>query len=644
MKQLILLLIGSLLTWNIGLSQTSKYMNPYLQNKQPTSMYVNWLTPDGQTTSISVDYGLTSALGKNQTGTCAVLSSTNNYCTVKLTGLTPNTVYYYKCNSGTSTAAISQFRTAPAAGTPGQHIIFPIFGDTRSAADHVSPDTMIVGRNSRFCEATLKAKYGANYWEKVSHIVSTGDLVMGESNGNEYAREYFLPFKNLTKYLPSYVSIGNHEGNGSYFFNYMKYEDLGPASGSDQEKYYKFQIGDCLFLMVNSNTNYQTASQLNWFTTVLDAAKNDNTIDFIFVSFHHPGHSESWPDGNTNWIQTNLFNLLKGYPKMSMIICGHTHAYERGYLALDPSAPGYTHDAKILLQGGGGAEMDTWQEYPNQQDYEEIHRSMSVWGYTIVDVDIDNKSWTAESYNIGMQEELPTSKNVLLEKFHQYSTGGPIAPTVVSTKAPAANNVILQASAFQSGGTDIIQASQFQVRAYPSGTWTAPLINTRRDYENIRGYALKAPYTPIDGNAAIDLTKMVVTTLKANQQYAWRVRYCDQSLRWTDWSNESVFTNNTTTDIVSLENQKSSATVYPNPTDGASIIQLTLTAHQKGKVQAYDLNGRLVKNIFEGELSEGATNFAWDGTDEQQNALAKGSYVIKIETEELKTDVLLIIK
>ena len=86
----------------------SKYMNPYLQNMKTNSVYVNWLT-SAQTTSVSVDYGLTSALGTNKTGTCSAISSSNNYCTVQLTGLMANTLYDYKCNSGTGSTA----RSAP---------------------------------------------------------------------------------------------------------------------------------------------------------------------------------------------------------------------------------------------------------------------------------------------------------------------------------------------------------------------------------------------------------------------------------------------------------------------------------------------------------------------------------------------------
>ena len=622
----------------------SKYMNPYLQNMKPTSVFVNWLTPNGQTSPISIDYGLTSALGTSQAGTCSVISSTNNYCTVQLTGLKANTVYYYKCMSGTSSTPVYQFRTAVAPGTSGQHIIFAIVGDTRAAGDHVSPDTLITGRNARFLEATLKTKYGANYWTKVSHILNGGDLVMAESNGNEYSREFFLPFNNLTKHLPTYVSIGNHEGNGSYFFNFMKYEDLGPVSGGDLEKYYKFQVGNCLYLMVNSNTNFQTPAQLNWFTTVLDAAKNDNTVDFIFLTFHHPGNSEMWPDGNTGWIQTNLYNTLKNYPKVALVIYGHSHCYERGYLELNSATPDYTHDAKVLLQGGGGSEMDTWTEYANQQDYPEIHRSMSVWGYTIVDVDIDNKSWTAESYNIGMQEELPVSKNVLFDTFHQYTADPPITPTAVSTIAPTPTTVTLQASAFQSSGTDKIQSSQFQVRTYPTGTWTSPLVNSKRDYENIRGYILKAPYKPIDNNAGIDLTKLVVTTLTANKQYAWRVRYCDQSLRWTSWSNEMIFINNPTTDVSAFENDNISATVYPNPTNEVATIQLNTANFKNVKVEVYDLTGHLVKLIYEGKLNVGQTNFTWEGTDNNNDKVAKGSYIIKIESAKMTTRLTVIIQ
>jgi hypothetical protein len=201
----------------------------------------------------------------------------------------------------------------------------------------------------------------------------------------------------------------------------------------------------------------------------------------------------------------------------------------------------------------------------------------------------------------------------------------------------------LQASAFQSGGTDGIQSSQFQVRNYPAGTWTTPLVDSKRDYENIRGYILKAPYKPIDNNAGIDLTKLVVTTLTANKQYAWRVRYCDQSLRWTPWSNEAVFTNNTTTDIPA-ENNEISAVAFPNPMTDLTTIQLNSATGQNIKIEVYDVSGQLVKLIHKGELNSGQTNFTWTGTDSKDDKVAKGSYVIKIESEKIKTNLMMIVQ
>jgi hypothetical protein len=58
MKLKLILLNCLLLLLQTGFLQSapalSKYMNPYLQNMKPTSVFINWLTPDGQTTPVSV--------------------------------------------------------------------------------------------------------------------------------------------------------------------------------------------------------------------------------------------------------------------------------------------------------------------------------------------------------------------------------------------------------------------------------------------------------------------------------------------------------------------------------------------------------------------------------------------------------------
>jgi len=66
------------------------------------------------------------------------------------------------------------------------------------------------------------------------------------------------------------------------------------------------------------------------------------------------------------------------------------------------------------------------------------------------------------------------------------------------------------------------------------------VLDVRRNWENV--YGVTADYEPIDLNEGIDLFRLSVSNgLSAGQSCGWRVRYRDQNLQWSDWSQEQTF-------------------------------------------------------------------------------------------------------
>jgi len=101
---------------------------------------------------------------------------------------------------------------------------------------------------------------------------------------------------------------------------------------------------------------------------------------------------------------------------------------------------------------------------------------------------------------------------------------------------------LLIASAFE--GQDSLMSSKFQITATP-GNYSSPIFEKRQDWVNIYGDSGAPDYMPIDLNEGIDLRRIQVTSpLTDGNQYAWRVRYRDFNLKWSDWSDEQIFTVN----------------------------------------------------------------------------------------------------
>jgi len=68
-------------------------------------------------------------------------------------------------------------------------------------------------------------------------------------------------------------------------------------------------------------------------------------------------------------------------------------------------------------------------------------------------------------------------------------------------------------------------------------------VTDLRDWENIYWDTGAPDYAPIDLNALVDLTRLTVDDgiLQLGSTYWWRVRYRDQNLQWSAWSEAAAF-------------------------------------------------------------------------------------------------------
>ena len=72
--------------------------------------------------------------------------------------------------------------------------------------------------------------------------------------------------------------------------------------------------------------------------------------------------------------------------------------------------------------------------------------------------------------------------------------------------------------------------------------------------------------------------------------------------------------------------------VYPNPSSSEVNISFELKTPQKGKLLIYDMTGKILKVIHEGEFYAGSQKFTWDGTHSGNNRVA-GMYICRLVTD-----------
>jgi PKD repeat protein len=198
-------------------------------------------------------------------------------------------------------------------------------------------------------------------------------------------------------------------------------------------------------------------------------------------------------------------------------------------------------DFYIMLSGGAGSALDRWGMYPNQQNYDELTISLDYYVFNIVDIDIDNRSFEMYSFALGNTDN-PMSCTLVDYIYRKIDQPRPVKPICLSPTTQTGLLPLLVASDY--AGADSLMSSKFQITATP-GNYSSPIFEKRRDWTNIYGDSGAPNYTPIDLNAGVDLRRVQLTTPLTNgNQYGWRVAYRDHNQKWSEWSDEMLFTVN----------------------------------------------------------------------------------------------------
>jgi predicted MPP superfamily phosphohydrolase len=308
---------------------------PYLQMGNQTGVTIRWKTDIA--TNSRVTWGTAFGTYPNVVDDAAITTDH----VVRVNGLSPDTKYFYTIGSTTQTlqaANTNYMLTAPPANST-RKLRFSAIGDCGNASTN-QVDT----------KNALLNYIGTN---DIDATILLGDNAYSSGLETEYQTSFFDIYKNdLLRNKKLYPAPGNHDyGNSSantgvrnnaYYNNFSlptAAECGGVASGT--EAYYSFDIGDVHFLSldsygkenVNSTKLYDTlGAQALWVKNDLAA----NTKKWVVVYFHHPPYTKTSHDSDTELadlgtMRENFIRILERYG-VDLILCGHSHGYERSYL------------------------------------------------------------------------------------------------------------------------------------------------------------------------------------------------------------------------------------------------------------------------------------------------------------------------
>jgi hypothetical protein len=531
MKKVYLLLLLCCSFFAVG--QT---LNPYLQAPTPTSIYVNWKTSSNPESI--VEYGSApDALTNTVTGTNQILSDTGYpanyyYHTVKVTGLTPNTKYYYRIRTGSEVSEVMTFKTIPLPGqaaTADGHLRFLIMGDNQMR-NVPRFDTLVAAAKRKIAQ-----KYGANAdpADNIALTVMVGDQV-DVGTLDHYENVHFKKNKALSGLLPIQTLVGNHETYGTlamqayydhYILNEMSYQ--GISSGT--ENYYANQVGNTLFIALD--TEHTGAQQLAWLMQVVAAANTDPTVEWIISLGHRPYQAEQYVGDISPWVRNTAMPVLTTSPKHILHIGAHHHLYHRGQLKDTPTY-------QII---SGGVAWDQYWGMAVEQDFDDVQKTISNWMYQIIDIDVVNDTFNVESYSIG---SIYTWKdNELMDTFyHKKGLTAPAQPAITNnfTGNDVELPLTIESTAYATPSGELMNSTEFMIGK--TADFSIVEKDVYRDYENLYGMLNNQPDVSKDKNQGVDITKL---TLAANEipngQYFVKVRHRDRNLNWSAWSEAKTF-------------------------------------------------------------------------------------------------------
>lgn len=320
---------------------------PYLQIGTPTSIVLRWRTSSA--TDARVRYG--PAPGNLPYSADIVAVATDHE--VAVSGLTPNTRYYYSVGSLatplTGGDANHFFVTSPPSGTSKPTRIW-VLGDSGTANSSAAA--------VRDAYLTFTGSRPTDVW------LMLGDNAYYSGTDPEYQNAVFGMYPTVLRQTVLWPTLGNHDGlsassasqTGPYYdiFTLPRAAEAGGlASGT--EAYYSFDYGNIHFVCLES---YETdrsvgGAMLTWLQDDLQ----NTTQPWIIAFWHHPPYTKGSHDSDVATelidMRVNALPILEAYG-VDLVLTGHSHSYERSFLIDGHYGSSSSFIASMKKDGGDG--------------------------------------------------------------------------------------------------------------------------------------------------------------------------------------------------------------------------------------------------------------------------------------------------
>ncbi len=346
-------------------------LGPYLQSMSDEEVTICWASREG-VTQIMED------------GSRVQEVSQYRHHKSIITHLMPNTTYSYDVLGDGTDRGQGSFTTFPDSIQPFH---FTVLGDTRTRHDF----------HQRIVDRMIQ--------EDPLFVVNTGDLV-SRGNHMEDWEHFFRINEQLTRHVPYFPVLGNHEQNSDNYYDFF--------SLPGNESYYFFSVGDALFVILdmdgpdydaplylegaqreafwNKVSRKYFEEEKEWLENIL-ALHED--AGYIFVFFHPTWYSIKSSRVADAELRREFWGDIFERKGVTAVLNGHDHYYHH-------AEHGGTH--YIVTAGGGAPLYDTDAIQPETVKYKKIEHFMRI------DVGLTETTMKAIDINGELIEEIVVSR------------------------------------------------------------------------------------------------------------------------------------------------------------------------------------------------------------------------------------------
>ena len=322
---------------------------PYLQDLAPTSITVMWELDTPAAAKLTLE-------GPGGQRTVEIKAA--RIAEAQVENLQSSSRYRYRVEVG-GAHWDGEVATAPPIGKEVP-FSFIVVGDSR---DGVEPHRRVVERMSQ---------------EVPDFVLGTGDMVDDGSRQDQW-QQFFDVENPLLRNNVYFPAVGNHDrqGRGRTADTYRAYFSV-PENGNETERYYGFTYATTRVLVLDSNIySFALTDQTSWLERELIAARQDPSIQHIFVVMHHPPFSISLHGGARD-LRERWTPLFEKY-QVSAVFSGHDHVYTRA-----------EHEGvRYFVSGGGGAPLYPRRPKSHPVDIAAVKKFERVFHYLRVNVSGD---------------------------------------------------------------------------------------------------------------------------------------------------------------------------------------------------------------------------------------------------------------